>query len=118
MGIMTYMAIPELAAPPPSKLSDLTTRLQSIRENLELYKMHHDWTYPIDIIDGLTKKTDADGTVNKSGQYGPYIQQFPTNPFVSDPVKAVRTNGGPGEGWFYDSTTGTFAANTTEHKDL
>ena len=102
-----------------ARFSNLATNLQSIRTQLELYKIHHGGAYPTDITAQLTSKTDADGTINASGAYGPYMQQFPANPYVIDPanpyvidpVQAVKTTGAPGEGWDYDPATGVFRFN-------
>ncbi len=101
-----------------SRLSNLTTNLQSIRAQLELYKLHHNGAYPASIISGLTLKTDADGTLNRSGQFGPYLHRFPGNPFVEDEFEAIKTSGAPGTGWFYDPETGEFRANTPGHEEL
>jgi general secretion pathway protein G len=98
-----------------AKLSNLMTNLQSVRAQLELYKLHHK-IYPTDVAVGLTSKTNADGTINKSGAYGPYMKQFPANPYVDDLTQALKTSGVDGEGWSYDSATGTFAANTAGHE--
>jgi hypothetical protein len=85
---------------------------------LELYRMHHHGAYPADLTDGLTKKTDSNGTLNASGAYGPYMHIFPPNPFVDDPVKAVKTQGKSGEGWSYNSLTGVITPNTAGHEGL
>jgi len=66
----------------------------------------------------LTSKTDADGTINKSGAYGPYVRQFPLNPYVDNPAQAAGSGGGDWEGWSYNSSTGVFAANTIGHQNL
>ena len=96
----------------------LKATLQSIRSTLELYRLHHDGAYPKNIVDGLTKKTGADGTVSETGEFGPYMEVFPANPFVDDESKAIETDGLPGSGWYYNSQTGTFRANTDGHKKL
>jgi len=101
-----------------ARLSNLTTNLQSIRAQLELYRLHHNGKYPTDIRDQLTGKTDSDGTPNAAGAYGPYLKQFPANPFVRRASKAVKTSGAPGEGWSYDPATGVFLANTRGHGGL
>jgi general secretion pathway protein G len=121
VALLTYLAVPEFGGDCDTsdlKLSNLTTKLQLIRAQLELYKTEHNQRYPTDIVTGLTRKTSADGIVNKSGACGPYLQQFPANPFVDDAAQAVKTSGRPGEGWSYDSTTGVFAANTPGHEDI
>jgi len=95
-----------------AKLSNLTTNLQSIRAQLELYRLHHNGMYPTDLTNQLTRKTDQDGTLNPAGAYGPYLQQFPANPFIDDPVLAVATTGAAGEGWAYVAASGSFTANS------
>ena len=120
LGILGACVIPEFHCVCNSAnavLSNLTTNLQSIRAQLELYKKHHNGAYPANITDGLTKKTDIDGTINTSGAYGPYLRQFPANPYVDDPAKAVKTTGAPGEGWDYDPATGVFRANADAHDE-
>ncbi len=132
MGIVLYMVMPEINYESSSnlKLSNLTTNLQSVRAQLELYRLHHNGAYPADITKGLTMKTDSDGTVSDTGEYGPYMEQFPANPFVDNAVQAVKANGADGEGWSYRPTsharncrpgecyTRVFFANTPGHEGL
>ena len=119
LAILASIVVPHFtSASEDSKLSNLTSNLQSIRAQLELYKMHHNETYPANITDGLTKKTRSDGTVDASGSYGPYLIMFPENPFVDDPADAVKTGGGAGEGWNYDNATGVIIPNTAGHEGL
>ena len=101
-----------------AKLSNLTTNLQSIRAQLELYRLHHNGVYPPAIDAGLTSKSDSDGTINPAGAYGPYMQQFPANPFVDDPALANLADGTAGAGWTYDAASGAFAAGTAAHVGL
>lgn len=101
-----------------AKLSNLTTNLLSVRAQLELYRSHHNGTYPTDINTQLTSKSDADGTINQLGAYGPYMQQFPANPFVDDAAQAVKTSGSTGGGWDYDPATGVIVAKTPGHEGL
>ncbi|MDP6045602.1 MAG: type II secretion system protein [Phycisphaerae bacterium] len=119
LGILAAIIVPQFtSAAEDSKLSNLVSNLQSIRAQLELYKMHHNETYPTDINKQLTQKTDSDGTLNASGAYGPYLHIFPANPFVTDTVEAVKTSGVSGEGWSYNAATGAITANTASHTNL
>ena len=119
LGIPAAIVVPHFtSATEDSKLSNLVSNLQSIRAQLELYKMHHNETYPTNINVQLTSKTDRDGTVNAAGLCGPYPHIFPANPFVDNPDQAVRTNGTPPAGWDYDSATGIILANTAGHGGL
>ena len=122
--ILAAIVVPHFTnAAEDSKLSNLMSNLQSIRAQLELYKMHHSENffgskYPTNINTQLTGKTDADGTVNAAGAYGPYLHIFPANPFVDDPAEAVKTSGAAGEGWSYDAATGVIVPNTAGHAGL
>jgi len=119
LGILAAIVIPQFtSAAEDSKLSNLTTNLQSIRAQLELYRMHHNRMYPTDITAQLTGKTDSDGTINAAGAYGPYLLKFPANPFIDDPAEAVKTSGGAGEGWDYTAATGVIIPNTVAHAGL
>jgi general secretion pathway protein G len=121
LGLLAVFIPQTTTGPHYSKRSHLTTNLQSIRAQLELYKLHHNGEYPTDITDGLTKKTDSDGTLNASGAYGPYMQHFPANPYAADPARATNTTsvaGAAGDGWFYNPRTGVLRANTTGHGAL
>lgn len=119
LGILAAIVVPQFTeASSDAKLSNLTTNLQSIRAQLELYRLHHNGAYPTSITDGLTKKTKSDGTVDASGAYGPYMQQFPANPFIDDAAAAVLTDGVAGSGWDYTAASGVFLANSAGHGSL
>jgi general secretion pathway protein G len=117
LGILAAIVVPQFSeASRDAKLSNLTTNLQSIRAQLELYRLHHNGLYPPDIVTGLTNKSGQDGVIdNVAGAYGPYMQQFPSNPFI-DGVGANTI----GVGWTYDSASGAFAAvaDADGHEDL
>jgi len=119
LTILAAIVVPTFtSASQDSKLSNLLSNLQSIRAQLELYKMHHNEMYPTNIDTQLTGKTDSDGTINASGAYGPYLHMFPANPFIDDPAEGIKTGGNAGEGWDYDSATGVIIPNTAGHGGL
>ena len=119
LGILAAIVIPQFtSAAEDSKLSNLMSNLQAIRAQLELYKMHHNETYPTNINTQLTSKTDSDGTINASGAYGSYLLIFPVNPFIDDPVEGAKTSGAAGEGWSYNSATGVIIPNSPGHSGL
>jgi general secretion pathway protein G len=124
LAILAAIVVPQyMSAEEDAKLSNLMSNLKSIRSQLELYKLQHDLTmynshYPTNINKQLINKTDADGTVKASGLYGPYLTIFPPNPFVDDPVKAIKTNGAAGSGWSYNPMTGVIVPNTAGHGGL
>lgn len=119
LGILAAIVIPQFTnAAEESKLSNLMSNLQSIRAQLELYKMHHNEAYPTNITKQLTSRTDSDGTINPSGAFGPYLHVFPANPFIDDDAKARLTSGGEGEGWSYNSLTGSISPKSAGHSGL
>ncbi len=85
--------------------------LQTIRCQLELYKIQHDEKLPptesfASFERALTTK-DADN-------HGPYFQAMPTNPFNGDNTirfeKGQNTAGAGKAGWVLDEGTGDFRA--------
>ena len=119
LGILAAIVIPQFtSAAEDSKLSNLMSNLQSIRAQLELYKMHHNEAYPTNINTQLTGKTDSDGTINASGAYGPYLYVFPANPFIDDAAAALKTGGASGDGWSYTPAIGVLVPNSNGHTGL
>jgi hypothetical protein len=67
-----------------AKKNNLLTLLQSLRSQLELYKIQHNDKLPemsrYPAWAQLTKKTRPDGTPSAEGSFGPYLQSPPVNP--------------------------------------
>ena len=68
-----------------ARKNSLTSQLQTIRSQIELYKLQHQDRLPDVRTAGtgwtlLTQKTTMQGTVTSAGSFGPYLQQVPTNP--------------------------------------
>ncbi len=132
LGILAAIVIPQFTeASTEAKTSSLCTDLQTIRSQIELYKIQHNDDKPNMTVDAngdnaLTLVTLIDGSVVASGtanSYGPYIQKIPTNQFtdndaiaegVADPVPVDATGG-----WYYNTNTGAFhACDTAAHAAL
>lgn len=123
MAVLAATIIPQFASSTDdAKSSALVFNLHTIRSQIEMYKIHHLGSYPKsadDFADQMTKKTDADGTVNEtSGKYGPYIQgTVPSNPYNSlNTITAVsgKAAAGSSSGWQYDKSTGGFYPGNSE----
>jgi general secretion pathway protein G len=120
LGILAAIVIPQFTeASTEAKLSSLMSDLQTVRSQIELYKVQHNDDLPGDggatFEEALTGKTDIDGDVAAAGAYGPYLQSIPTNPF-NDKV-SVRIDGNEAgtdaDGWRFDATdpnSGSFQA--------
>ncbi len=114
LGILAAIVIPQFTdASTEAKTSSLASNLQTLRSQIELYKIQHNDKPPslANFEAQMTGKTDADGTVNPSGAYGPYLQQIPENPFNNlATVGADGTIGNDSHGWEYDENTGAIHA--------
>lgn len=129
LGILAGVVIPQYAtATTDSRTSALTTSLQTVRGQLELYKMQHLDAYPpgFGFSLKLINRTDAGGNTGTDPNlypYGPYLPSIPQNPFVSSSVSSgvgVGTNN-PGDGsngWYWNTATNTFSPGDPGHKNL
>ena len=95
-----------------AKVSTSKFNVHTLRSQIELYKSQHDGEVPTATLQELTSRTQADGTLDTSGPYGPYLRAIPDNPFngkntvktITAPATASDTTGN--DGWLYDPTTG------------
>ena len=130
LGILAAIVIPQFTeASNDARESALTSDLQTVRSQLELYKVQHNEKYPhlnelgaadtANFVVRLTGRTDQDGKVNAAGAFGPYLQKFPSNPFLSvaaDVVNFGVADPAPGDGtsgWYWNTSLGKFSANDT-----
>jgi len=122
LGILAAIVIPQFTnASTEAKTNSLMSNLQSIRSQIELYKVQHNDLKPAPEAAGtwtrMTSKTKIDGTVDAAGTYGPYLQQIPKNPF--NDLSTVRgeagasTAGANTHGWVFNTGTGAFQADDT-----
>ena len=114
LGILAAVVIPQFTeASNDARAAALDSDLQTVRSQIELWKIQHLDTLPgnvdgVTMIQQLTQKTNQDGTLNANGAFGPYLQAFPTNPYTGTaPVGAATA---AGQGWIYDPATGEFTA--------
>ncbi|MEX0777595.1 MAG: prepilin-type N-terminal cleavage/methylation domain-containing protein [Phycisphaeraceae bacterium] len=125
LGILAAIVIPQFTnASESAKLSSLSSQLQTIRSQLELYQVQHKGGYPT--IDAtwtkLTLFTDVDGNTNATKtstfKFGPYLQQAPVNPFEASATTGAAA--AAGVGWTYVQSTGVIKAvlSTTKATEL
>ena len=139
LGILAAIVIPQFTeASTDARVSALQSDLQTVRSQLELYRVQHLENYPqqiaavgnssANVIAQLTSRTNAAGTVGTDPTlfpFGPYLQQFPSNSFVSTPATAATITFGtaapaPGDGtsgWYINTGTGQFSANDSNPGD-
>lgn len=135
LGILAAIVIPQFTeASNDARTSALSSDLQTLRSQIELYKVQHNERTPdlnelgaantANFVTRLTGRTDQDGKVNAaSGAYGPYLQKFPSNSFISTGANVVVFGTTPAvtadTGWYYDTGTNQiYACDSTDHLAL
>ena len=134
LGILAAIVIPQFtSASQDARNSALSSDLQTLRSQLELYRIQHLDKYPNQIaavgtdatkfVEQLTSKTDNAGGSIGTGTLGAYVQTFPTNPFVAANGNKIVVGDGSGfptgaTGWYFNTTTGKVSPNDTDHSAL
>ena len=103
LGILAAIVIPQFtSASESAKASSLVSQVQTIRSQLELYQVQHNGNYP-------TLSSNWDDLTTESGNYGPYLQQPPSNP-LSPVDDATDVASDASAAWYYDSGNGNIKA--------
>jgi len=129
--ILAMVIVPRvLNASDDAKESQLVTDIQTLRRQIDLYKLQHGGKGPHlnernrnrnnQIVDRMTGRTDADGRLNPDGACGPYLKEWPANPFIADEDRARRIQVGTRArpprrdryGWYYNRNTCLVYANS------
>ncbi|KKN81275.1 hypothetical protein LCGC14_0321120 [marine sediment metagenome] len=114
LGILAAIVVPQFTeASKEARESALASDLQTVRSQLELYRIQHKGDYPAN-TSNLMIVTDIDGAAG--ADYGPYLTKFPSNPFTDTATVDVDgTKGGSSHGWYYKSSTGEFTPDDDAH---
>lgn len=126
LGILAAVVIPQFTeASGSARTNALMSDLQTVRSQLELYKVQHNDVYPsyagfVGQMTGYSDASGSTGTVRATYPFGPYLQKMPSNPYVSGATSddLDSTKGGGTAGWFYDATTGEFCPDDNDHTNL
>ena len=133
LAILAAMVVPRLVdATQDARETALETDLQMMRRQIIVYKAQHLGRGPHLDAEGkldeanlpvrLTKRTNPDGRINPSGSCGPYMAEWPTNPFISSAETAVTVVFGTettpprnsASGWYYNTTTCVISPNSSK----
>lgn len=127
LGILAAIVIPQFTnASQDARKNSLTSQLQTVRSQVELYKLQHLDQTPTGLatagsIAGTTAwsqmvvKTDSDQTINTAGQFGPYLQTAPVNSLnnsskvlvqTTDATPGAAASGVTDEGWVFNVSNG------------
>jgi general secretion pathway protein G len=134
LGILAAIVIPQFTqASTEAKQNSLASDLQSLRSQIQLYKVQHNDVPPGNLVAGgvisenlaefpnqMLFVTDVDGNTEGTPTkvrkdvylYGPYLERVPDNPFnthnaVGDMASDLAD---PNFGWVYDPNTGEICA--------
>lgn len=131
LGILAAIVIPQFTnASTEARESSTRSQVQTIRSQIELYKLQHVDLYPTAGAvaatpaagawswDKLTSQTNEAGTVTAGGPCGPYLQQIPVNSLRNQSdVQMVDTDAaftaataGATDGFVFSRASGKFAA--------
>ena len=120
MAVLAAVVIPQFSSSTDdAKRSTAEFNLSTIRSIVQTYKGQHGGANPshdntAKSLPGLISKTLANGTVDAAGPYGPYLLEFPENPYTGKKDVALTTKTtlassdvtSGGGGWLYNATTG------------
>lgn len=130
IGVIAAVAVPRISrGAKGADLAALRASLAGMRNAIDMYAAEHGGAFPtgatqIAIEDVMVKKTDSNGIVSATGEFGPYLRSgFPPAPVgvnkgsrviiitTGDPVPTAATEG-TGEGWIYSTDTGKIVVNS------
>ena len=130
LGILAAVTVPQFAdADEDAKESQLRANIHLLRHQIAMYQVQHNGRLPhLDhqgklsygqAISRMLSRTDEDGLITSEGEYGPYVNAWPANPFVSGPA-AAAVQIGPGSspprtgqtGWYYCYQNGLISPNS------
>lgn len=116
LGILAAIVIPQFTnASNDARNSSVASTLQTLRGQIELFKIQHADTPPTagslaTVLTGKTNPTDV-AAANTNGTLGPYVQSFPTNP--ANGWATVAAAAASNVGWVYSATNGTYTISAT-----
>jgi len=129
LGILAAIVVPQFTqASTEAKISSTTSSIQSLRGQLELYKIEHNDALPTLALfeDAMLKCSNDDASVaadyvvrtaaNKTTHpHGPYMGAIPLNPWNNS--RTVAAAAAAGNGWIYDAVTGTIYTDVSDVTD-
>ncbi|MGI6273491.1 MAG: type II secretion system protein [Anaerohalosphaeraceae bacterium] len=129
LGILAAIVIPQFSeASSEARLETLRGNLQTVRSQIQLYKVQHDDLLPGQaVIGGDVAAADFVSALMNDSKYGAYLQRFPVNNYIADPTQRDAVTcvndinaspaGAEGTGWWFNAANGDFRANSVGHTD-
>ena len=111
LGILAAIVIPQFTnASTQAKNNSVASTLQTIRSQIELFKIQHNDTPPqtdgmADFANMLTKSdtTETNVAAPTGTSFGPYLQQEPLNPVMGKTGTSTAATDTTA-GWYYSAT--------------
>jgi type II secretory pathway pseudopilin PulG len=131
VSIVALMVVPRFTrAAEDSREVALKMDIRTLREAVYRYTQEHNGLEPHQNSSGavdvenfrarLLERTDEDGTLNPAGVCGPYLKNWPANPYAPDGVardvktgKSLLPPRDNSSGWYLDTVTGLISPNST-----
>lgn len=116
LGILAAIVIPQFTnASSDARNNSVASTLQTMRSQLELFKIQHADTPPgaaalATVLTGKTNPADTTQTA-ATGTLGPYLQAFPVNPLNG--LSNVVNTAGTAAGWIYAVSGGQYTVQAT-----
>jgi general secretion pathway protein G len=115
LGILAAIVIPQFTnASEDARKSNMRSQLQTLRSQIELYKLQHRDSPPPEAsfwnhltmytTDDVTDAPDNVVGTAAAPKFGPYMQAPAINPLTNSSTIAAAA--APGVGWVYDEATG------------
>lgn len=113
LGILAAIVIPQFTnASEDARKSNMTSQLQTLRSQIELYKLQHRDQVP-DLLNGwnqFTMYTDDAGNTSATAtpvfKFGPYVQSAPVNPLTGSSTVVAPGDVDENSGWTFNVDTG------------
>lgn len=112
LAVMAALVVPQFGqASADPDLAALSATLQTIRTQLQYYKVQHNGNVPslADWEKLMLGRSQPHGRLSADGSCGPYLLQIPPNPLDGSATIASLQDGSGG--WAYDEATGHFQSN-------
>ena len=112
LAALAALVVPQFGqASADPDLAALSATLQTIRTQLQYYKVQHNGMFPplANWQKKMLGRSRPDGTLSADGPCGPYLLQIPVNPL--DGARSISSAQDGSGGWMYDEDTGYFRSN-------
>jgi prepilin-type N-terminal cleavage/methylation domain-containing protein len=132
LAIVSAITIPRFVdASDDARETAIETDIQMMRRQIMVYVAQHTGKGPhldengnldkANLAARLTGRTDPEGKLGATGLYGPYMAEWPTNPFIASADNAAAVTFGTdtspprddSTGWYYNTDTCIISANSS-----